>query len=252
MKRWFAVFAAGAAPCAATAPEARGGAKHEERRRHGGDGDAARAGAGSRSAGHQTPQLFVELGCERRRRVLGEQAAREAARRLARVGPPRRGRRDERPDARASATPVAARRPRRRRRGARPRRRDHLGPQDQLFERRRCVRRRPCPRRPSCRRRRAPRGSSWSRRRSPPASRASWPRRHWCRTAWAAHSRRRRCPRRRAMKVSSGAPPEKSPVRRSMTLGMKQMKTGAPGNVAWIGTRPTAPRRCRRRASRPW
>ncbi len=40
------------------------------------------------------------------------------------------------------------------------------------------------------------------------------------------------------MRVSSGAPPEKSPVRRSMTLGMKQMKTGAPGNAAWMAQTP--------------
>ena len=36
------------------------------------------------------------------------------------------------------------------------------------------------------------------------------------------------------MSVSSGAPPVKSPVLRSMTLGMKQMNTGAPGCAAWI------------------
>ena len=40
------------------------------------------------------------------------------------------------------------------------------------------------------------------------------------------------------MRVSSGAPPEKSPLRRSMTLGMKQMKTGAPGSAAWIAQTP--------------
>ena len=36
------------------------------------------------------------------------------------------------------------------------------------------------------------------------------------------------------MIVSSGAPPVKSPLLRSMTLGMKQMKTGAPGTAAWM------------------
>ena len=36
------------------------------------------------------------------------------------------------------------------------------------------------------------------------------------------------------MIVSSGAPPVKSPLLRSMTLGMKQTKTGAPGNAAWM------------------
>ena len=38
------------------------------------------------SAGHQTAQLVVERGIERRRRVVGQQVAREAARGLARVG----------------------------------------------------------------------------------------------------------------------------------------------------------------------
>ena len=40
------------------------------------------------------------------------------------------------------------------------------------------------------------------------------------------------------MSVSSGAPPVKSPVCRSMTLGMKQMKTGAPGYAAWTAATP--------------
>src|SRR5450756_1926977 len=35
------------------------------------------------------------------------------------------------------------------------------------------------------------------------------------------------------MMVSSGAPPVKSPVLRSITLGMKQMNSGAPGKAAW-------------------
>ena len=34
--------------------------------------------------------------------------------------------------------------------------------------------------------------------------------------------------------MSSGAPPVKSPLLRSMTLGMKQMNTGAPGTAAWM------------------